>query len=58
MSFPTTASCCLISFTKQMTSKLDLEEQVNFILINNGEDQTESAISECKTWNCDVENKD
>lgn len=41
-----------------MTFKLDLEEQVSFILVNNGEDQTESAIQECKTWNHDVSDKD
>lgn len=41
-----------------MTFKLDLEEQVNFILINNGEDQTENAIWEYKTWNHDVSDKD
>lgn len=41
-----------------MTFKLDLEEQINFMLEKNGEDQTESAVHECNTWNLDVSDKD
>lgn len=58
MPFPSKASCYLISFIKQMTFKLDLEEQINFMLEKNGEDQTESAVHECNTWNLDVSDKD
>lgn len=49
MPFPTIPFCYLISFIKHTTFKLDLEEQVSFMLVNNGEDQTESAIQQCKT---------